>query len=130
MFGIKWHWGSKDGGAESHVWAYGLEIKWLFSVLALRFEDGSRDAWHTHAFHALSWVLRGLLFEDELGSDQTWHGPSVLPILTCRDTNHKVTSYGRSWVISFRGPWAPVWYESTPHGKTATLTHGRRELHY
>lgn len=150
MFGIKWHWGSKDGGAESHVWAYGLEIKWLFSVLALRFEDGSRDAFHDHAFNAVSWVLSGRLNEHQREespgvqvNNYVPHPAGWRPILTLRSTLHRVRSTGRSWVLSFRGPWAETWREVLPcdvhappgqhnpiGGRTVTLTHGRRELHY
>ena len=46
---------SKDGGPDSTVWMYGIEVKWLFSILLLRFEDGSRDAYHSHAFDCVSW---------------------------------------------------------------------------
>jgi hypothetical protein len=53
---------TKDGGAESTVWAHWLiEIKSLFSVALLRFEDGTRDAFHSHAFGCVSWVICGRL---------------------------------------------------------------------
>ena len=48
----------KDGGPESTVWGFWLiEIKKLFSVALLCFENGSREAFHTHAFNSVSWVL-------------------------------------------------------------------------
>lgn len=131
---IKFHWGSKDGGAESHVYAYGIEIKALVSVLVLRFEDGTRDAYHTHAFNAVSWVLSGKLNEDQKLS--SWenqfdtHKPSVHPIVTLRSTFHRVRSIGTSWVLSLRGPWADTWTEAVPSREgryePRTLTHGRR----
>mgnify|MGYP001575993171 CR=1 FL=1 len=50
----------KDGGPESHVWGFWLiEAKSLFSIVLLRFENGTREAYHSHAFNSLSWVLRG-----------------------------------------------------------------------
>lgn len=135
MFGIKWHWESKDGGVESHVWAYGLEIKWLFSVLALRFEDGSRDAYHSHAFDCVSWVLRGELREHALEDPRPWmrmamnhYRPSWSPVVTRRSTLHKVNSVGRTWVLTFRGSWADTWREWAAKGGAQTLTHGRREI--
>lgn len=128
---------SKDGGPESRVLAYWLvEIKWLFSIVLLRFEDGSRDAYHTHAFNSVSWVLSGEL--QELHSPETkpdpfdrceWHFPGPFPVITRRKTSHKVTSTGTTWVLSFRGPWAKTWQEYVPStGKTSTLTHGRRPI--
>ncbi len=127
----------KDGGPESHVWGYfAVEIKPLFSLVLLRFEDGSRDAYHNHAFNCISWVLKGHLTEhlvrDEYSDDLVdvnEYKPSLLPVLTFRDTRHKVVSHGRTWVISFRGPWTNSWKEVVD-GKEITLTHGRREVEY
>lgn len=113
----------KDGGPESTVWAHFLcEFKGLFSIVLLRFEDGSRDAYHSHAFHAVSWVLKGGLVEERLRNpgDKLVFGdvysylPSALPIFTLRSHHHKVTSVGRSWVLSFRGPWSQTWDETIP----------------
>jgi hypothetical protein len=114
---------SKDGGPESTVWAYTLiEWKAAFSVVLLRFEDGSRDAYHSHAFNAVSWVLSGVLKENVApmrGKHVHWetchtHTASIRPIVTRRSTMHKVVSVGRTWVLSVRGVGA------------RTLTHGRR----
>ena len=137
MFGFKWHWGSKDGGAESHVYAYGLELKSLFSVLVLRFEDGTRDAYHSHAFDAVSWVLSGELEElvqhDRFGVvsyTPHYHKPGEGMIHTARETVHRVRSIGTTWVLSLRGPWVDTWTESVPSREgrytPRTLTHGRR----
>jgi hypothetical protein len=130
---IKWHWGSKDGGAESHVYAYGLECKALASVLVLRFEDGSRDAYHSHAFDAVSWVLSGHLLEHVASPETGLHNypPGVMPVRTLRNTFHRVISCGRTWVLSLRGPWVDTWVEAGPtkdDGRRtySTLTHGRR----
>lgn len=120
-------WGRKDGGAESHVWAYGLEIKSWFSVLMLKFEHGSREAHHDHAFNAVSWLLYGRLGEHTLANDYTEYWPSIRPIVTPRDTFHRVRSAGRSWVLSFRGPWVNQWHEQVA-GQDVTLTHGRQEV--
>lgn len=123
---------TKDGGKESTVWAYWLvEIKSWFSVALLCFEEGSRDAYHTHAFNSVSWVLWGTLGEQMQDSPAgTWfHYPSLRPIYTYRDTFHKVTSKGRSWVLTFRGPWVERWQEHLPAtNETITLTHGRQAV--
>lgn len=128
---MKLLWNDKDGGPESRVWMYGFESKRFGSALLLRFEDGSREAYHSHAFLAVSWVLWGLLLERFHGY-YDWtvrHFPSVRPIITHRDTFHKVTSVGRTWVLSFRGPWwTDAWFEFIPGRGEITLTHGRREV--
>ena len=123
-------WG-KDGGAESTVWGFWpVEIKSLFSVALLVFEDGSREAYHTHAFNSVSWVLRGRLTEYIIKSQETnLYNPSFKPIITKRDTFHKVRSIGRTYVLTFRGPWSDTWQEYRQReNKHVTLTHGRVEI--
>ena len=126
---------AKDGGPESKVTGlFIVEIKGLFSVVLLHFANGSREAYHSHAFNALSWLLRGRLKEHRLTSH--WDGvpvgpsceytPSWRPIFTGRKTFHKVVSEGDTWVLSFRGPWADTWREYIPaRNAYVTLTHGR-----
>lgn len=119
-------WNDKDGGPESKVRCWGLEIKSLFSVLVLRFDRGTRDAYHSHAFNAASWLLRGSLREVHIENGTEFHLPELRPIITKRETTHKVYGGpGASWVLSFRGPWADHWYEfvSTHYVR---LTHGRQ----
>lgn len=124
----------KDGGAESTVTGYWLcEFKRLFSIMLLRFDHGSRDAYHSHAFNSVSWVLWGVLSEYLLHADgglgsirMYWPGP--FPIVTRRSTFHMVKSSGTTWVLSFRGPWARTWHEYRPGQGHVTLADGRREL--
>lgn len=129
---------AKDGGPESKVWGYFLfEIKSLFSIVLLRFEDGSREAYHNHAFNAVSWVLKGHLEEihHPVNPDAyppyhvDYHYPSVTPVITLRSTMHKVVSHGRTWVLSIRGPWSKTWKEVVD-GKEMTLTNGRKVVGY
>jgi hypothetical protein len=128
----RWFAVAKDGGPESHVTGYWLvECKTLFSIVLLRFDDGTRDAYHTHAFNALSWVLRGHLVErykTQHGTAQRWYLPSLVPILTRRERFHQVQSRGTSWVLSLRGPWVATWREGLADGRELALTYGRREV--
>jgi hypothetical protein len=120
----------KDGGTESRVWGLFLaEIKSLFSVVLLRFKDGSREAFHSHAFNSLSWVLKGKLTENLYNGKVNVYPASLIPVITRRTDLHMVKSTGDTWVISFRGPWWKYWHEVVPgHGtpdEFLTLTHGR-----
>lgn len=134
---MKWLEVCKDGGPESTVTSYILvEIKPLFSIMLLRFDNGSRDAYHEHAFNCVSWVLSGGLYEEMYSKAAPdglagvyYHRPRFWPVVTLRSTFHKVTSIGTSWVLTFRGPWADKWREWLPaQGRFATLTHGRKEV--
>jgi len=133
---IKWMWGTKDGGPESKVTCYGFEIKSLCSVLVLCFGRGSREAYHSHAFNAISWVLRGVLSERTeprklryctMFMERELH-PALWPVVTKRETFHQVHGVtAATWVLSFRGPWANTWREQVG-GEQYTLTHGRKAV--
>lgn len=117
----------KDGGPESKADGYWLiEWKSLFSIAILHFHDGTRDAYHNHAFSAISWLFKGTLRERLLDGHVIKYTPSFIPIYTSRKRFHQVRSEGDSWVLTFRGPWLDEWQEYIPEeNKYLTLTHGR-----
>lgn len=118
----------KDGGSLSRAAGlFLIEAKRWFSIVLLHFSDGSREAYHTHAFNAVSWVLWGKLIECNLDGTGAVYTPSLWPIYTPRARFHKVLSAGDTWVLSFRGPWVPQWREYLPEEEGhITFTHGRR----
>lgn len=125
---------AKDGGPDSKVTGYWLiESKRFFSVVLLRFDKGSREAFHTHAFNAVSWVLKGKLLEVvrngtfPLLNTETEYKPSVLPIYTPRECFHRVFGIADvTWALSVRGPWSKTWKEYIPaDDEEYTLTNGR-----
>lgn len=121
----------KDGGPESRVWGFWfVELKNYFSVALLKFVGVSREAFHTHAFDSVSWVLWGKLLETiHEDGPRNVYTPSLWPIVTKRDTFHRVDSEGTSYVLTFRGPWTDVWKEYIPpQNRTVTLSHGRVEV--
>lgn len=123
---IKFLWKNKDGGPDSNVVCWGLEIKSLFSILLLNFKQGSREAYHSHAFNSVSWLLTGNLHETFLEKSSVFYTPSLKPIVIKKEPPHKV--YGvckNNWVLSFRGPWQKTWVD-IEKDTTKTLTHGRK----
>lgn len=132
----------KDGGAESTVTGYWLiEIKSLFSIVLLKFEGKSREAYHEHAFNCWNWLLKGRLYEYIRAQDRVIgpgeiscgsigiYNPSWKPFFIGRNRFHKVDSQNTSWVLSFRGPWSKTWKEYLPEeNRERTLTHGRVEI--
>ena len=120
---LKW---SKDGGPESPVDAFFIvEIKSLFSVALLRFNEGGREAFHTHAFNAWTWFISGDLVEEDINGEFHIYERNILPKITRRTKNHRVIANKTSWCITVRGPWAKTWTEDTDTHHTV-LTHGRR----
>ncbi len=122
-----------DGGKDSGVTGYFLvEIKPLFSIVLLHFKKGTRDAYHAHAFNALTLWLRGCVRENVLESKpqemvtgtifKAWQWK-----YTPRTCMHMVEALEPTWALSFRGPWVDQWQEFKD-GKLVTLTHGRKEI--
>lgn len=121
-----------DGGRDSPVRAYFLfEIKGLCSVALLRFNSGSRDNFHSHAFNAWTWFLRGSMYEERVyrgqGIKRRNYKFSLKPKFTSRHNLHRVVARCKSWCLTIRGPWSKTWTELTPdHDTLITLTHGRK----
>jgi len=118
----------KDGGPDSTVFGlFFIELKKLFSIVLLCFENGTREVYHNHAFNCFSCVVKGQLKEWHLDGKMEIHSASWKPFVTRRNTFHKVVSEGRTWVITFRGPWLDYWEEWLPkEQKFIKLTHGRK----
>lgn len=118
---------SHDGGKDSGVTGlFVVEIKSLFSIVLLRFSKGTREAYHSHAFNALTIWLWGRVKEHMLsGEVLEWKTGDVK--FTPRDNFHKVEALETSYALCFRGPWADTWAEVVG-GKPRVLTHGRKVL--
>lgn len=119
-----------DGGKESGVTGYFLiEWKKVFSVGILHFKKGSRETYHNHAFHALSWFIWGSVTEHNLHGQTRDFKPSLIPKITPRSCFHKIFAHKNSLCFTIRGPWVDMWSEYSPQkNKTTILTHGRKEI--
>lgn len=121
-----------DGGEGSGVTGYFLvELKPLFSIVLLRFNKGTREAYHEHAFNAWTLWLKGRVLERILRIDRGFDEvheffPGRLKY-TPRYPLHKIEALETSWAISIRGPWVNSWREFRG-GRFVTLTHGRKEV--
>lgn len=119
---------STDGGYDSGVTAYFLiEWKILFSIGILHFKDGSREAFHSHAFSALTWWIKGNVLERKIDGTETNYKASFIPKYTPKTNFHKIISYGNTYALTFRGPWKNTWQEFK-NAKFITLTHGRKRI--
>jgi len=115
-----------DGGNDSGVTAYFLiEWKILFSIGILHFKRGSREAYHNHAFNALTWWLKGKVTEEKIDKTTKDFKPSFIPKYTSRDNFHKVIAHEETYALTFRSCWRDVWLEYK-NNKYIVLTHGRK----
>lgn len=116
-----------DGGKKSGVIGHFL-IEWKkgFSIVLLHFEKGTREAFHEHAFNAVTLWLKGRVREWHLdGSVRDFTAGNLK--LTLRSTFHKIEALESTWALSVRGPWVDRWREWRG-GRFVTLTHGRKEV--
>ena len=120
---------AKDGGKESPVDAYFLiEMKGLFSVALLKFNKGGREAYHTHAFDAFTWFLKGDLIEQDVNGDEYVYKRSFIPKLTKKAKNHRVMANKDSWCFTIRGKWQKEWTEYNEKTNTTTVLSGGRKV--
>lgn len=117
----------KDGGPDSPVDAYFLiESKMFFTIALLKFNKGAREQFHTHAFDAFTWFLKGDLVEEDINGTFYKYKRSLLPKLTRKDKNHRVKAKQTSWCFTIRGPWQKTWTEDdVSNNITTTFTSGR-----
>lgn len=117
-----------DGGKDSGVTGFFLiEWKVLFSIGLLKFNKGSREAYHNHAFNAFTWWVHGNVIEEKFNIGRKEFKPSFKPKFTPRDNCHKIVASETSFALTFRGPWLDYWYE-IKNGSKYFLTHGRNVL--
>jgi hypothetical protein len=120
---------AKDGGSKSTVTGFWfIELKGLFSIVLLKFHPGSREAYHSHAFNALSWFVWGEVIEYfQDGSPSKLWKPSLIPKYTPRNNFHRVWANKATYCFTIRGPWHSTWKEYLINeNKIITLTHGRK----
>ncbi len=121
---------SSDGGKKSGVRGlFIIEIKSLFSIVILKFNKGSRENYHSHAFNALTWFITGRMTEHSLDGAVCEYKHSWRPKITLKSKIHKVYANETSYAVSFRGPWENTWQEVNSNTKEIiTLTKGRKEV--
>ena len=114
-----------DGGKESGVLGfYIIEIKSLFTLVVLHFDEGTRESFHEHAFNAVTLWLKGRVCEYNRAGPSRKFSAGMLK-LTWRRTFHKVNALEPTWALSLRGPWNKTWREDRA-GELVTLTNGRK----
>lgn len=121
----------KDGGKESTVDAYFLfEIKNFMSVALLKFNKGTRENYHSHAFNAFTWFLFGDMIEHRIVKGKPVPNKykfSLKPKYTGKDNLHKVVANKTSYALTIRGRWSKDWTEyNLAKDTTYTLESGRK----
>lgn len=112
-----------------------IEIKWLFSIYFHQIKTFEQDRFHTHAFNACVFIIKGG-YEDEikygLGKDK----PTVKVKFKAfrfryipRLLNHKILQAEPGTVsVLFTGPYSHLWTEETDKGVLRILTTGSKSI--
>ncbi len=118
-----------DGGSDSGVTGYFLiEWKSVFSIGLLHFKKGSREAFHSHAFNAISFWLKGSVIEEKYNQNiKLPFSASFKPKYTPRSNVHKIIADEDTYCLTFRGPWVDYWSEFKKD-KHILLTHNRKVI--
>lgn len=107
-----------------------IEIKYLFGIIINTFNTTSQDRYHSHAFHAWSWMLKGGYFEDVIKDGKVIRNVAIwksrwIP----RNHIHRIGySLPGSMSVTFEGPWESTWQEYFTDGRMKTYTWGRKVL--
>lgn len=115
-----------DGGLDSGVTGYWLiECKSLFSIVLLRFLPSTKEAYHSHAFNAITWWIKGTATEEFPNKPSIIWKPSFRWKVTPKTNIHRYRVEKPAWAISIRGPWETYWKE-VQENKTVVFTKHRQ----
>lgn len=119
---------SYDGGEKSGVNGFWI-IEWkpILSLVILKFNKGTREAYHSHAFNALTWFIKGHVSEHHIDGRTIEWFPSLWPKYTPKTCFHKVEAHEDTYAFCIRGPWDNTWNEYRENNKEyVKLTYGRQ----
>lgn len=104
-----------------------FEIKYLGGVIINCFNTENQDRFHSHAFHALSWMIRGYYYEDVIINDRIVSKKIVKSRFIPKNYVHKITKSSVNAIsVTFEGPWGPNWSEYFDNGRIKTYAWGRK----
>lgn len=129
-FGKICHWDNTSLGVGNIRRFTIIEIKHLFGIIVNVFNTSNQDRFHSHAFHAFSWMVRGSYYEDVILENgdvitKKIQRSRFIP----KNYIHKITkSTPNAISVTFEGPWGSTWNEYFDNGRIKTYTWGRRVL--
>jgi len=119
---------------KGHINAYVLfESKHLFSIILYNWKTIEQNRFHTHAFSAIAFLLKGGYVEEKIidrkiviNNVNNKFIPRYLPKNYC----HRILkAEPKTWTIIFVGPWIKYWYEYFQDSKKwIRYTWGRKKI--
>jgi hypothetical protein len=129
-FGKLLHWDNTSIGVGNIRRFTIFELKYVGGIIINVFNTENQDRFHSHAFHALSWMVHGHYFEDVIVDSghivtKKIEKSRFIP----RNYIHKITKSSKNAVsVTFEGPWGGTWDEYFDNGRVKTYGWGRKVL--
>lgn len=126
-FGKICHWDNTSLGVGNIRRFTIIEVKYLGGIVVNIFNTEDQDRFHSHAFSALSWMVKGHYYEDVVVEGKRVITKKIeksrfIP----RNYIHKITkSSPNAMSITFEGPWESTWNEYFDNGRIKTYSWGR-----
>ena len=128
--GKLFHWDNTSLGVGNIRRFTIIEIKYVGGIIVNIFNTENQDRFHSHAFHALSWMIKGHYYEDVIVDNETVTKLIEKSRFIPRNYIHKITkSSPNAMSVTFEGPWESTWNEYFDNGRVKTYTWGRRVIY-
>lgn len=128
-FGKILHWDNTSLGVGNIQRFTIFEIKYVCGIIVNIFNTTNQDRFHSHAFNAFSWMLRGHYFEEVIEDGAVVTKKIEKSRFIPRNYIHKITqSTPNAMSITFEGPWESTWNEYFDTGRVKAYSWGRKVL--
>lgn len=128
-YGKLFHWDNTSLGVGNIRRFTIFEIKYLGGIIVNIFNTVGQDRFHSHAFHAVSLMLRGHYFEEVIVDNKIVTKKIEKSRFIPKNYIHKITvSTPNAMSVTFEGPWGSTWDEYFDNGRVKTYTWGRKLL--
>jgi hypothetical protein len=127
-FGKLFHWDNTAIGVGNIKRFTIIEIKHVGGIIVNIFNTEAQDRFHSHAFSAFSWMIRGHYYEDVIDRrfevvTKKIEKSRFIP----KNYIHKITqSSPNAMSVTFEGPWDSTWNEYFDDGRIRTYSWGRK----
>lgn len=106
-----------------------LEFKHVFGIIVNVFNTVDQDRFHSHAFHAMSLMIRGYYLEDVIEGNEVVTKKITKSRFIPKNYIHKIKESSKNAMsITFEGPWESTWNEYFDNGRIKTYTWGRKVI--
>jgi hypothetical protein len=106
-----------------------IELKYIGGIIINKFNTTNQDRFHSHAFFAFSWMIRGWYNEDIIKDNKIISKKITKSRIIPKNHIHKIKDSSKDAIsVTFEGPWGNTWSEFYDDGRVKVYSWGRRVL--